>query len=293
MGGRGAPNKKGLDYFPKDVTYYEDDKIFDLLEEYGPLGSTVYDVILMLVYSEGYYANLSKDKLARMVIKKIGNKWIKNKLVVVQVIDYCADIGLLCKDLLNRDIITSVGIQKRYYETAIVRMKRQLYNGEYWLLSSNGQPLLSSPITPIIIEESGINSEENAINSELNRQKEKESKTKESKAKKIYSPDGPLDDAIHSYIEYRGDIKKPMTDHAIKLLLNKLSALAGDDNAMKIKILNESIVNGWQGIFPLRDNTKGQKPKPTNRFHNFDQRETDYEALLREERRGTLDNGEK
>lgn len=30
--GRGAPNKKGLDYFPKMVDFYEDDRIFDLEE---------------------------------------------------------------------------------------------------------------------------------------------------------------------------------------------------------------------------------------------------------------------
>jgi len=40
--GRGAPNKKDLAYFPKMVDFYEDDKIFDLLDRYGPLGVTVY-----------------------------------------------------------------------------------------------------------------------------------------------------------------------------------------------------------------------------------------------------------
>ena len=39
--GRGAPNKKGLTYFPKMIDFYEDDKIFDLLDRYGPLGSKI------------------------------------------------------------------------------------------------------------------------------------------------------------------------------------------------------------------------------------------------------------
>lgn len=46
--GRGAPNKKGLTYFPKMIDFYEDDKIFDLLDRYGPLGVTVYDCILCI-----------------------------------------------------------------------------------------------------------------------------------------------------------------------------------------------------------------------------------------------------
>ena len=85
MAGRDC--RKDLDYFPKMVNFYEDDKIFDLLDEYGPLGVTIYDCILTIVYSNGYYANLSKDKLSKMVIRKIGNKWIKSQKVVVQVVD--------------------------------------------------------------------------------------------------------------------------------------------------------------------------------------------------------------
>ena len=43
-------------------------------------------------------------------------------------------------------------------------------------------------------------------------------------------------------------------------------------------------VNGWLS----RAQDKARKPaaaKPANRFHNFDQRDTDYDALLLEEER--------
>ena len=72
--GRGAPNKKGLSYFPKMIDFYEDDKVFDLLDRYGPLGVTVYDCILCIVYKQGYYAEISLDKLSRMITRMIGNK---------------------------------------------------------------------------------------------------------------------------------------------------------------------------------------------------------------------------
>jgi hypothetical protein len=42
-----------------------------------------------------------------------------------------------------------------------------------------------------------------------------------------------------------------MTDYAKKLLLKKLEKLASDEEG-KIAILNQSIENGWQGIFPLK-----------------------------------------
>ena len=70
--GRGAPNKKGLSYFPKMIDFYEDDKVFDLLDRYGPLGVTVYDCILCIVYKQGYYAEISLDKLSRMITRMIG-----------------------------------------------------------------------------------------------------------------------------------------------------------------------------------------------------------------------------
>ena len=45
-----------------------------------------------------------------------------------------------------------------------------------------------------------------------------------------------------------------MTTHALELLIRKLDRLANDDNT-KIEILNESIMNGWNGVFPLKDNS--------------------------------------
>lgn len=56
-------------------------------------------------------------------------------------------------------------------------------------------------------------------------------------------------------------IKKPMTEKAVTLAIKKLHELAaspfGDslDNKMATQILNQSIMNSWQGLFPL----KGQR----------------------------------
>ena len=45
----------------------------------SPLGVTVYDCILCIVYKQGYYAEISLDKLSRMITRMIGNKWVKGK----------------------------------------------------------------------------------------------------------------------------------------------------------------------------------------------------------------------
>lgn len=275
--GRGAPRQSGLDYFPKMVNFYEDDKIFDLLDQYGPLGVTIYDCILTIIYSNGYYANLSKDKLSRMVIKKIGNKWIKNKQVVVQVIDYCADLDLIRKDLMLRDIITSVGIQKRYYKIAVKLMKRRLYSDEYWLLDEEGEPLLNAPIFPFVSEENRIASETNPFNSENSAIKKK----KENK-KYIYVQNERLNQAILDFVAYQEDIKNPMTDKSVEFLIKELQKMSTDP-AEQADILDQAITRRWKWIYPLQQQSGRNKKtvkKPSNRFANFDQREHDYENMV-------------
>lgn len=52
----------------------------------------------------------------------------------------------------------------------------------------------------------------------------------------------------------RDDIKKPMTERAEKILLTKLKKLAGENNEeLAIKILEQSILNNWQDIYPLKE----------------------------------------
>lgn len=67
-----------------------------------------------------------------------------------------------------------------------------------------------------------------------------------------YTGDARLDDAIAGFIEYRKKIKKPMTDRAIKLAIDKLQKMSSDVDE-QIAIVEQSIVNGWQGLFPLKD----------------------------------------
>ena len=136
------------------------------------------------ISKKGYYAKMTEEQLVRAVIRKIGSKWIPRKGAAVQVIHRCVELGLIDSNLLEKGLITSAGIQKRYYHIAIVGMRRQLYDAEYWLLDKeeDEEPLISAPIGRINSEESEINSEENRINSEKKPIEEKENKKKYNKA---------------------------------------------------------------------------------------------------------------
>ena len=76
---------------------------------------------------------------------------------------------------------------------------------------------------------------------------------------------GELQATILSFIEFRKSIKKPMTEKAVDLLIGKLKKLSSSIPE-QIEILNQSIVNGWQGIFPLKDQT-AQKGGNNNGFN--------------------------
>lgn len=82
---------------------------------------------------------------------------------------------------------------------------------------------------------------------------EDKSKTKNKKKEiKIFSDDPELNQAILAFMEFRKSIKKPMTDHAVELLINKLNDMTSYIPE-QIAIINQSIVNGWQGVFPLKN----------------------------------------
>ena len=82
---------------------------------------------------------------------------------------------------------------------------------------------------------------------------------KNNKNNNIYSDEPKLDTAVKEFITFRKKIKKPMTDHAVKLMLSKLNKLTSDIDE-QVEILNQSILNGWQGIYPLKreENKRGQ-----------------------------------
>ena len=178
------PRKKGLSYFPFDIDIFEDEKLFDLQNQYGPLGEVIYLRLLCLVYKNGYYFRFdSKEKLAAMIIRSIGNRWVKDKKTVVGVIDYLAEINLFSSELMQRNILTSRGIQSRY---RLVTERRQSEIAEYSLLEDESSQAGGSviPGIPVSVAETPFSPPEKLLNVSSNAPKEsKQNQTKENKSK--------------------------------------------------------------------------------------------------------------
>lgn len=98
---------------------------------------------------------------------------------------------------------------------------------------------------------------------------EKKEKKKEKKITEIDElinsnfTDEELKNTVYEFIKMRKAIKKPLTTKGLELMIKKLYKITTDIDE-QIEILNNSIMNNWQGIFPL----KGNK---TNGFNDFEE----------------------
>ena len=83
----------------------------------------------------------------------------------------------------------------------------------------------------------------------------------------IVIPKSELELTFDSYLEMRKQIKKPATPYAINLIKKKLVQMTQNNESEMCDILNQSIVNSWAGIYPIK-NTFVKKEKPTMRTTN-------------------------
>lgn len=126
------PLKKGLDYFPLDIGWFGDEKLIDVQNNFGPLGEVIYIRLLCLIYKNGYYYEFeSMDRLSAMLIRSIGNRWVRGKHTVEQVILQLAESNLFDMELVLSGVLTSVGVQRRYLKAV---ERRQCNIDKYWLL---------------------------------------------------------------------------------------------------------------------------------------------------------------
>lgn len=82
----------------------------------------------------------------------------------------------------------------------------------------------------------------------------KERKAKKEKAELVI-PD-ELNEAWNAFSEMRAKKRKPLTKSAAALIYKRLMEYAKGDILTAEKILNESTLNGWSGVFPLKEEEK-------------------------------------
>lgn len=67
-----------------------------------------------------------------------------------------------------------------------------------------------------------------------------------------YTASEPLRKTLEDFRLMRERIRRPMTGQALRLIFRELEKLSGNDDALKIAILEQSILNSWQSVFALK-----------------------------------------
>ena len=94
-----------------------------------------------------------------------------------------------------------------------------------------------------------------------------------------YTASPELLDALEQFTIMREHCKKPLTVRALQLIFRELDKLSGGNEAQKIAILEQSIINSWRGVFPLASGRRAAPPSRISGQHgnkNPDGKTRDY-----------------
>ena len=251
------PYKQGLEYFPWDVRAFKDSKLSSLSYHYGPLGVMVYFRILILVYSEGYYLEMSEDDLAILLHQEIGPQWMRLDKIL-DMIHGCVEQKLFEGVLFTQGVITSVSIQKQFILST--RKRKNINIDEYWLLDSKTMEqlgvLLSMQENTVIDSNNRVNDVNNPVNVDINKQ----SKSKSKKDKKI-----KIDKSIYGF---------PKMHFLTKLIIERKYIKEFDSDVLKYNELFESAIYTYgyecvlSGVNYLISYSKNPNP-PIDDLYNF------------------------
>lgn len=256
------PSKTGLDYFELDC--HMEQKVKLIQAEFGLKGFAIVVKLYQKIYGGfGYYCEWDDDSLL-LFMSENGVSSCDEKNLISEVVSACIRRNIFSEDLFNKyGVLTSVGVQKRYLNAVSRREKVELKK-EY-LLVSVGENTDNVSINPINVDRNPENVCRNS-QSRVEKRKEEKSREKNTKEARVYYPeDELLNQAFVDFVDMRKAIKKPMTERAITLAMNKLKRLAevpfadSMDNDLAIQILEQSTMNCWQDLYPLKGSTVTKK----------------------------------
>lgn len=167
-----APIKEGLDYFTCDCNF--EDNVELIIAEFGLKGLGILIRLWQKIYGfGGYYSDWNED-VALMFASKNG----VSVGTVSEIISACVRRGIFDRGMLEHcGILTSEGIQKRYFEATKRRQQRNV-RSEYLLIEL--------PTESINVNNNSINVNNNSINVCNNSQsKVNKSKVKKRKAESV------------------------------------------------------------------------------------------------------------
>lgn len=268
------PKKNGLDYFPLDADFFEDNKIKILKARYKADGVTIYLYLLCEIYKQGYYIKVDDD-FEYIISDDLGID--RNK--VKQVLNFLLKRSLFNDKLFNSDkVLTSTGIQKRFQLAIKERARKNpIEVGRYWLLNERE----TEPFIKCTLFE--INTGNNHSFSRKNSHNSTEESLKKSKVNNIYINAFQADEireSFQSYLRVREQNYGPISSEQEKALIDELVKLSSDPSE-QLAIVTKATAGGWKSFYKLKRNESKVRSSATKKkaFDNFERRSYDMESL--------------
>lgn len=145
------PLSRGIEYYPLDVDFLNDLKIKKIMKSCGPNSIAIIILLLGNIYGdEGYFMKWDED-VCFLVADAVGAK----EVYVKEVLKKCLQVDLFSSELFEKyKIITSKGIQKRFFEIT-KRRKRENLIDDYLLVNVTETGVIVAE-TPITVTETGV-----------------------------------------------------------------------------------------------------------------------------------------
>lgn len=138
------PKKSGLDYFPFDIDFFQDEKVVCVAGEFGLKGEICMIHLLCAIYRNGYFI-VWNDMLKYKLLKELPGI---SAGLLQQIVEGLVRWGFFDEDLFgSAQILTSRGIQKRYFEA--IRRRVPSDSRLPYLLVSADINKVSADINPI------------------------------------------------------------------------------------------------------------------------------------------------
>jgi hypothetical protein len=171
--------KKGLDYFPMDVDFFDDDKLRFVAARFSDKGELITIKLLSRIYkTNGYFYQWGEDE-ALLFANSVGQP----HTLVNDVVQELVKRDFFKKVIFDRfKILTSTGIQERY--VFICKQSKRIFEIDE-RLDCQRLKLLKDELTPKKDELTPEDS--NEITEEMRQRKGKEIKVKEMKGKSVES----------------------------------------------------------------------------------------------------------
>jgi len=172
-------------------------------------------------------------------------------------------VSRVLKRLQGRNIITrhkkQIGFQKDWEKWGLAKQSTELAEQPTNKSCLNSQPELAKQSTELAEQPTKVSSPRVA-------QKKKETIQKKLIQKKeVVLPEWIVKETWDDFLEMRKDKKSTPTPRAQELIIKELEKFrAAGDNPNEV--LNQSIMNGWKGVFPLKEAKSGTNRQSSRRL---------------------------